>query len=104
MKTELITGMFAIVGAIVGGFFAYITAKIGFKWDSAKKDILRLSEQVIAYHNLEKLYYEALASANNEERSGRTIMIEFRNNTELLDVERPNMTINQAKDIKKKWL
>lgn len=61
MKESIITGVFTLIGAIIGGLLTYFGNKRLVKFEEAKKDIINLSNQVISYWHLEKEYYEVLA-------------------------------------------
>jgi len=103
METELAAGIFAILGAIVGGIFTLLAARAGNQWARARRHICRLSGQVAAYHRLEELYKEALASADPELGSTRTILLAMRDHVESEGLTRPQMTGRDAQRIRDTW-
>ncbi len=62
-----------------------------------KTQVNMLSKQVISYWNLEKLYSEELGKYIA--KPARTILQEYREKIENMDLERPTMTENEANKI-----
>lgn len=104
MDTSVTSGLFALLGAVVGGLFTYFGAKAGHDWAKAKADIVRLCDQVAAYHKLEELYKEDLAKADPVRGKPKTLMEGMRESVqELPGFVRPNMSANEARKLKDRW-
>ena len=104
MSTEAMTGLFVIGGAIVGGLFSYLSARIGHDWDKAKSDIRRLSDQVAAYHKVEELYKQKVAALDPTAGSPKTVLQLMRDEVQALDgFVRRSMSANEAMKIQDRW-
>jgi hypothetical protein len=101
---EVISGVFALSGALLGGVITLATTRIDRRWERAKRQIVQLSDQVSAYYQLEQLYKDELAKIDDAGRSGKTIMEEMRTRvSESGEWERPSMTSLAAQKIGKEW-
>ncbi len=96
-------GIFAIGGTVLGGVFTLLATRIGTDWSRAKETINDLSDQVIAYWNLEKEYQAEMSALDPQKRSEKTIMEDMRARVQGRGYERPTMTENEVLHIKKKW-
>jgi ABC-type uncharacterized transport system ATPase subunit len=104
MTTELVVGLFAVLGAVVGGLFTYLAARVGHDWDTVKNDVARLCDQVIAYHTLEELYKDELARLDPSRGKPKTVQQEMRESVQgKSGVVRPTMTANEARKLKDRW-
>ena len=102
MPPEIVSGLFTVVGLLAGGLITYFTTRVDRQWDRAKRDIVRLCEQVSSYYQLEQLYKEELASLDPERRSARTIMEQMRTRvTDSGAYERPEITSVGADKIRR---
>ena len=105
MSNEVIAGLFALGGTLVGGLISYATARIGQKWEKAERQISQLCDQVSAYYQLEQLYKEELAKNDGAGRSAKTIMEEMRARVaQSGEYERPYITSLAAQKIRREWL
>lgn len=104
MSEEIIKGFFLIGAAAVGGILTIFASRSGAgiaqlkeKNSQLQKQIERLLKQVEAYHLLEDLYAETIAS-QDPPRAVKTIKEEYREKVvSLHQCTRPNMTANEAK-------
>ena len=108
MDKELWVGIFTVVGAIVGGILGggstILAARVGQKWEEAKKDIVHLCDQVAAYHKLEDVYANEIARLEPTRGKSNTIKKEMRSVVEAsFDVVYPKMTADQAQNSKARW-
>jgi hypothetical protein len=104
MSVGVVTGIFAIVGALVGGLLSYLSARIGHRWGEAKSEIRKLSEQVAAYHRLEGLYKSWAAEHDPDSRAPKKIQEDMRREIEEIGgYVRPRMTATEAREIMEKW-
>jgi len=71
------------------------------RWNSAKADLQKLSDQVTAYHQLEGALCEELTQYSDT--SVKTLKTQFRDKVDSALSVRPSMTANQATKIKTKW-
>ena len=101
MTDTLITGIFTLLGAAVGGLLTFLGNKHLVDHEDAKKEILKLSNQIISYWHLEKEYYTVLSTYLN--KSPQTTQLEFRKKVQENDFDRPIMTENDIKNIISKW-
>jgi len=101
MKESIITGVFTLIGALIGALLTYFGNKRLVKFEEAKKDIIKLSNQVISYWHLEKEYYEVLAI--QLKKPAKTIQSDFRKKVEEKDFDRPILTENEINRIINKW-
>ena len=100
----MIAGAFALVGALVGGLFAYLAARSGQRWAKARRDIVKLCDQVGAYYQLEQLYASELALVDPARRSSATIKKQMRGRVvESGGFERPSMTSLTALKLRRHW-
>lgn len=97
MNESIINGIFALSGTMLGGFISYIIARNEKETKSLKTQVRMLSKQVISYWNLEKLYSEEIGKLVS--KSAKTILQEYREKIESMDLERPTMTEKEAKRI-----
>ena len=105
MSGEIVSGLFALSGALLGGLISYATTRIDRKWDKAQRHIGELSEQVSAYYQLEQIYKEKVAEVDSSGRSAKTVMEDMRSKvTETGEFERPYMTTLAAQKIRREWL
>lgn len=105
MVDAVITGTFALAGALIGGLFIYLAARVGQRWAKAQKDISQLCDQVAAYYQLEQLYKDELAALDPGKRSAATILKEMRSKVaESGDFERPSMTAVAAGKLRREWV
>lgn len=104
MDNSVATGVFALAGTLVGGFFTYLTARIGQRWAQAKKDIAHLCDQVAAFYQLEQLYKEQMALVDPSKRSSEAIMKEMRGKVAASEeFVRPSMTSLAATKLRREW-
>lgn len=62
-----------------------------------KSQVNNLSNQIISYWNLEKLYSEELSKINS--KAQKTVLQEYREKIEALNLDRPTMTEKEARKI-----
>lgn len=104
MEANFQSGLFALAGTLIGGLITYATARVGHRWEAARRDIRRLAQQVSAFYQLEQLYKEKLASLDPDKRGAKTILEDMRSQVERAGVsERPSMTSLQAIKLLKEW-
>ncbi len=94
MSDSIITGVFTLSGALLGGLITYLAARDTKKIIELRKQINILSRQIISYWNLEKIYSENLSNLTN--KSSVTILKEYRDEVVSMDLDRPSMTANEA--------
>lgn len=97
MSEPIITGVFTLLGAILGGIISYLGSRNERKIELLKSRVNLLSKQVISYWNLEKLYSDEIGQLLS--RPSRTVLQEYRDKIESMDLERPTMTEKEAKRI-----
>ncbi len=97
MNESVIAGVFALSGTILGGLISYLIARDEKKTRVLKSQVNTLSKQIISYWNLEKKYSEELSNLTS--KSQKTILQEYREKIEEIDMERPTMTEKEAKRI-----
>ena len=98
------TYQFALAGVLVGGLLTYATARIGQRWTEARRDILKLCNQVSAFYQLEQLYKDELARLESSGRSAKTIMEDMRSRVEHLgEFDRPEMTTGAVNKLRNNW-
>ena len=61
MSEHVVTGLLTLEGAVSGGLFTYLAARVSHRWAKAQRDIARLCDEVAAYYELEQLYKEEVA-------------------------------------------
>lgn len=104
IDASYISGLFALGGVLIGGFFTLRAAKLGHDWDSARRHIARLSEQAAAYHALEQEYAHALHEADPGMGAPQHIKTLMRDRVQQLDgFERPTLTGRDAREIAKRY-
>jgi hypothetical protein len=102
---QLVSGMFALAGALMGGLISYATTRIDRRWDRVQRDIARLCDQVSAYYQLEQMYKAELARLDPAGRSEKTILEDMRSRVEKSgDFERPSMTSLAASKLRREWV
>jgi hypothetical protein len=102
MASEIIVGTFALVGSIVGALATIVSTTIVTNRTNLIKRHLELARQVEAYHKLEELYKNTVASLQG--RPADTIMKEMRDKVENAGgYARPKMTQTEARGIIEKW-
>ena len=100
----MLTGSFALAGALIGGLVTYMAARVGHRWDRAQRQIIRLCDQVSSFYQLEQLYKVELAKLDPQGRSSETIMKDFRSRVEQSgEYERPSMTSLAANKLRREW-
>ena len=97
MKESIVNGIFALSGTLLGGVISYIIARNAKELNILKSQVNILSKQVISYWNLEKLYSEEIGKLLS--KPTKTILQEYRERIESMDLERPTMTEKEAKKI-----
>lgn len=97
MNESIINGIFALSGTLLGGLISYFIARNAKEIKALKTQVNLLSKQVISYWNLEKLYSEEVG--NLLSKPAKTILQEYREKIESMDLERPTMTEKEAKRI-----
>jgi len=104
VSPEIQSGLIALLGVIVGGLFSYVSARVGQDWSALKSDVQKLAAQVAAYHRLEALYAEEVATLEAEDSHTKTILTRMRDRAEESgSAVRPEMTEKQAKKIAERW-
>lgn len=103
MPGELVTGVFALLGALVGGLFTLLAARVSHDWKRVKRHVCRLAGQVESYHRLEELYKEALAAAEPERGAAKTVLQDMRSQVEEEGLARPQMTARDAQRLRDVW-
>ena len=104
MKAEVVSGVFALAGTLIGGVISYATARLDQRWERAKRHIAKLCDEVAAYHQLEKLYTITLEESGYNGKSKRAIMEEMRTKVaETDDFVRPTMTSLAAQKLRREW-
>lgn len=104
MGSEVISGLFALSGALLGGLISYATTRIDRRWGRAERHIAQLCDQVAAYYQLEQLYKEELAKLDPAGRSAKTIMEDMRTRVaQSGEFERPSMTSLSATRLRREW-
>lgn len=104
VSSEVIAGLFALAGALLGGLISYATTRIDRRWGRAERHIAQLCDQVAAYYQLEQLYKEELARLDPAGRSAKTIMEDMRTRVaQSGEFERPSMTSLAATRLRREW-
>ncbi len=62
-----------------------------------KSQVNNLSNQIISYWNLEKLFPEELSKINS--KAQKTVLQEYREKIEAMDLDRPTMTEKEVRKI-----
>ena len=97
MSEPIITGVFALSGTVLGGLISYLIARNEKEIKTLKSQVNNLSNQIISYWNLEKLYSEELSKLTS--KTQKTVLQEYREKIESMDMERPTMTEKEARKI-----
>lgn len=97
MNDSIINGVFALSGTLIGGIISYFIAKDAKDVSALKSQVNILTKQVVSYWNLERLYSEEVSELSK--RPAKTILQEFREKIEAMDLVRPTMTEREAKII-----
>ena len=97
MNESIVNGFFALSGTLVGCLISYFIASDAKELKNLKSQVNILSKQIISFWNLEKLYAEEMSKLI--QKPAKTILQEYREKIELMDLERPTMTEKEAKKI-----
>lgn len=97
MSESVITGIFALSGTLLGGLISYLIARNAKELKTLKSQVNNLSNQIISYWNLEKLYSEELSKIHS--KAQKTVLQEYREKIEAMDLDRPTMTEKEARKI-----
>jgi hypothetical protein len=97
MNESVISGIFALSGTLLGGLISYFIARNAKEIKTLKAQVSMLSKQVISYWNLERVYSEEIGKLVS--KPAKTILQEYREKIESMDLERPTMTEKEAKRI-----
>ena len=97
MNESIVNGFFALSGTLVGGLISYFMARDAKELKNLKSQVNILSKQIISYWNLEKLYSEEMNKLI--QKPAKTILQEYREKIESMDLGRPTMTEKEAKKI-----
>lgn len=104
MESQIISGLFALAGALLGGLITYATTRIDRRWARAERTIAQLCDQVAAYYQLEQQYKDELARVDGAGRSAKTIMEEMRSRVaQSGEFKRPFMTSLAATKLRREW-
>ena len=99
MNESIISGIFTVIGAIVGVAGTIIATKLSERNSNLKNKLKQMARQVEAYWTLEELYSKEFGKLSNTPQ--KTVKENFRTKIEESGVERPTMTANKAKEIVK---
>lgn len=99
MNESVISGIFTVIGAIVGVAGTIIATKLSERNSNLKNKLKQMARQVEAYWTLEELYSKEFGKLSNTPQ--KTVKENFRTKIEESGVERPTMTANKAKEIVK---
>ena len=102
MDESIINGLFVIAGTMLGGLISYLTSRNAKEMKTLKTQVNNLTNQVVSYWNLEKLYSEEMSRSTS--KPAITILKNFRDKVEDLNIDRPVMTEKEAKKILNKNL
>lgn len=104
MDSQIISGLFALAGTLLGGLITYATTRIDRRWDRAEKQIGQLCDQVAAFYQLEQLYKDEVARLDSSGRSPKIVMEDMRSRVAHSgEYERPKMTSLTASQIRREW-
>jgi uncharacterized membrane protein len=104
MSSEVVAGLFALAGALLGGLISYATTRIDRRWGHAERQIAQLCDQVASFYQLEQLYKDELARLDPAGRSAKTILEEMRAKVaQSGEFERPQLTSLAASKIRREW-
>lgn len=102
MNESIINGLFAITGTIFGGLISYLIARNAKEMKTLKSQVNYLAKQVVSYWNLEKVYSDEISTLTS--KPAITVLKNFRDKVEDLNIDRPTMTEKEAKKILNKNL
>jgi len=97
MTEPIITGVFTLSGKVLGGLITLFITRNAKELHNLKSQVNLLSKQIISYWNLEKLYSEKLSKINC--KAQKTVLQEYREKIEAMNLDRPTMTENEARKI-----
>jgi hypothetical protein len=98
MINEIVAGLFAIAGSVVGAIATLLSTSCARRKELLVKRVLVLARQVQAYHKLEELYKFELGVL--QEKSPDAVLRDMRSRVEAIDgYSRPTMTQAEAKKI-----
>ena len=97
MNESIINGLFTLAGTLVGGLITFVIAKNAIDYKILKSHVSILSNQIISYWNLEKLYSEEISNLTSKAK--KTVLQEHREKVEGMDLVRPTMNEKEAKEI-----
>ncbi len=100
MNEAIINGFFTLAGTLSGGLITFLTLRNSKELKKLKNKVDLLSDQIISYWHLEKIYSEQISKYTS--KPSRTILNENRDKIKAMGYSRPTMTENQA--IKKKLI
>lgn len=101
MIDSILTGLFTLLGAVAGGLLTFYGNKKLVRYEEAKKEMLKLSNQIISYWQLEKEYCAEVSKLTNKQP--KTVLEEFRKRVQENNFDRPIMTENEIKRLILKW-
>lgn len=97
MNELIISGLFTLLGAIVGAVGVIVAGKISRRKVNLENKARQFAKQIEAYWTLENLYSEEFGKLTNT--ASKTVKEDFRSRVENMGVERPTMTANKAREI-----
>lgn len=97
MSESIINGVFALTGTFIGGLISYFIARNAKDFKTLKSQANIMANQIISYWNLERLYSEEMSKLIN--KPAKTILQEFREKIEEMNIDRPTMTEKEARKI-----
>ena len=97
MNEAIISGIFTLLGAIVGSVGVIVAGKISKRKVNLENKARQFAKQIEAYWNLERLYSEEYGKLTNT--ASKTVKEDFRSKVENMGYERPMMTANKAREI-----
>lgn len=104
MDAQVVSGLFALAGALLGGMISYATTRIDRRWARAERTIRQLCDQVAAYYQLEQLYKDEVARLDPSGRSAKIIMEDMRTRVSHSgEFVRPSMTSLEATKRLSEW-
>ena len=98
------SGVFTVIGTVLGYAISYFTSQSEKEWKKAKADISILTEQLQSYLKLEEIYSNKLAEISPDPISPITIKKKMRDEVESLpNYSRPVLTPSRLKKIRLAW-
>jgi len=97
MNESILNGIFALSGTLLGGVISFLMSRNANEIKTLKSQLNRLSKQIVSYWNLEKLYSDEISKVTS--KPAKTVLQEFRERIEEMNLERPTMTEREAKKI-----